>query len=73
MEKYDEWDDSPYYYYSRAAFEYHADNKRQAENNLREARYVYNNAQILAPWQDTLVEFGYIRSFFGQPEDKAEQ
>ena len=73
MEKYDEWDDSPYYYYSRAAVEYHADNKKEAEKKLQGARHVFRGAQTLAPWQDTLVEFGYIRSFFGEPEDQAEQ
>jgi len=65
MEKYDVWDDSPYYYYSRAAIEYHADNKLEAEKMLRGVRFVWRNNAVLAPWQDTLIEFGYIRNFYG--------
>lgn len=65
MKKYDHWDDSPYYYYANAAVLYHEDNKLEAEKMLRGARYVWRNAAVLAPWQDTLIEFGYIRSFYG--------
>ena len=64
-EKYDEWDDSPFYYYSRAALLYNQDRKIDAEKMLRNARFVWRNKNILSPWQDTLIEFGYIRSFYG--------
>lgn len=65
MGKYDHWDDSPFYYYARGAVEYHEDKKIEAEKTLRGARFVWRNNQVLAPWQDTLIEFGYIRSFYG--------
>lgn len=64
-EKYDEWDDSPFYYYSRAALLYNQDNRIDAEKMLSNARFVWRNNSVLAPWQDTLIEFGYIRSFYG--------
>lgn len=64
-EKYDEWDDSPLYYYARAALLYHANNKPEADKMLRNAKFVWQNDAVLAPWQDTLIEFGYIRSFYG--------
>ena len=65
MDKYDLWDDSPFYYYSRAAMAYHKDEKLEAEKLLRGARYVWRNNAALSTWQDTLIEFGYIRSFYG--------
>jgi tetratricopeptide (TPR) repeat protein len=65
VEKYDAWDDSPFYYFSRAAIAYDADDKITAEKLLRNARYVWRNDSALAAWQDTLIEFGYIRSFYG--------
>lgn len=64
-EKHDEWDDSPFYYYSRAAILYHNDEKLEAEKMLRNVRFVWRNDNSLAAWQDTLIEFGYIRSFYG--------
>jgi len=63
--KHDEWDDSPFFYFSRAAIAYDTDDKIQAEKLLRNARYVWRNDAALAAWQDTLIEFGYIRSFYG--------
>lgn len=68
--KYDEWDDSPFYYYSRAAIFYHKGDKQNAEKMLRNVRYVWRNTATLAAWQDTLIEFGYIRSFYGGDTDE---
>jgi len=65
MEKHDAWDDSPFYYFSRAAIAYDQDDKTSAEKLLRNARYVWRNDAALAAWQDTLIEFGYIRGFYG--------
>lgn len=62
-DKYSVWDDSPFYYYSRAAILYHEGNQLSAEKMLRNARFVWSNDKALAAWQDTLIEFGYIRSF----------
>ena len=64
-DKYDAWDDSPFFYYARAAVLYHEDDKIGAEKMLRNVRYVWRNDAALAAWQDTLIEFGYIRSFYG--------
>jgi len=65
MKKYDEWDDSPFYHYSRAVIAYHAGKKDKAEKQLRDARFIWRNNGILSPWQDSLIESGYIRSFYG--------
>jgi tetratricopeptide (TPR) repeat protein len=63
--KYDFLDDSPYYYYSKAALEYQAGNEIKAEEWLAMASRVFTQPEILSPWQDTLIEFGYIKSFYG--------
>jgi hypothetical protein len=26
---------------------------------------VFNNPAVIAPWQDSLIEYGYIQSFYG--------
>lgn len=65
-EKYDFLDDSPYYYYSQAALAYEDKNLVKAEEWLAIAGRVFQNPNITAPWQDTLVEYGYIKSFYGE-------
>lgn len=72
-DKYDSWDDSPFYYFSRAAIAYNADEKIEAEKLLRNARYVWRNDAALAAWQDTLIEFGYIRSFYGGDSEEVDE
>ena len=64
-DKYDVWDDSPFYYFSRAAIAYDADEKMKAEKYLRNVRFIWRNDAALSAWQDTLIEYGYIRSFYG--------
>lgn len=64
-EKYDYQDDSPYYYYAQAALAYDDGNLLEAEEWLARANRIFRNPNIIAPWQDTLVEFGYIKSFYG--------
>jgi hypothetical protein len=64
-EKYDFLDDSPYYYYAKAALEYEVNNLVKAEEWLAIASRIFEDPNVLAPWQDTLVEYGYIKSFYG--------
>lgn len=64
-DKYDYLDDYPYYYYAQAAMAYHDEKLTEAERWLGSARRVFRNPNVLAPWQDTLIEFGYIKSFYG--------
>ena len=64
-EKYDYQDDSPYYYYAKAALAYDDGNLLEAEEWLARASRIFQDPNIIAPWQDTLVEFGYIKSFYG--------
>ncbi|MBK1791316.1 tetratricopeptide repeat protein [Persicirhabdus sediminis] len=68
-DKYDFMDDSPFIYYAKAAISYHDDEKLEAEKLLRNARFVWTNPSQLAAWQDTLIEFGYVKSFYGGDDE----
>jgi hypothetical protein len=59
-------DDSPFYYYAQAALAYESKNTLKAEEWLAIASRVFRNPAALASWQDTLIEFGYIKSFYGE-------
>jgi tetratricopeptide (TPR) repeat protein len=63
--KYDHSDDSPFHYYAEAALAYREDDTDAAERWLRTAQRIFRNPETLTPWMDTLVEYGYIKSFYG--------
>jgi tetratricopeptide (TPR) repeat protein len=65
-EKYDYLDDSPFYYYAKAALAYDQKKLQEAEEWLARASRIFRNMEIIAPWHDTLVEYGYIKSFYGE-------
>jgi tetratricopeptide (TPR) repeat protein len=69
-EKYDFLDDSPYYYYAKAALAYDANDLVKAEEWLATAGRIFQDPNVIAPWQDTLVEYGYIKSFYGDDPAK---
>ena len=66
--KYGEWDDTPYYYYARAAIFYHDGNDEAAKKTLRNALFIWRNPAELSSWQDTMIEFGFVRSFYGESQ-----
>ena len=57
--------DTPLYYYGTAAIAYSEERTAVAEVWLARAGRIFNLPGIIAPWQDTLIEFGYIKSFYG--------
>ncbi len=64
--------DSPYYYYAQAALKFYNDEKIQASEWLITAKKVYvNSPKLLTSWDDTLVEFGYIQSHYGDHFSKS--
>lgn len=67
-EKYDFLDDSPYHYFAKAAIDYQAGRLAEAEQWLGRATRIFRSQERLSPWHDTLVEFGYIKSFYGEDE-----
>lgn len=68
-EKYDFLDDSPYHYYAKAALAYEEGDLLKAEEWLATAGRIFQDPNVTAPWQDTLVEYGYIKSFYGEDSD----
>jgi tetratricopeptide (TPR) repeat protein len=68
VDKYDFLDDSPYYYYAQAAVAYDNKNLIKAEEWLARAGRIFIDPNVLAPWQDTMVEYGYIKSFYGEAD-----
>lgn len=71
-EKYDFLDDSPYYYYAHGALCYEKGDLLKAEEWLAIAGRVFQDPGVISPWQDTLVEYGYIKSFYGEDAAAAE-
>ncbi len=63
--KYDFLDDSPYHYYANAVMEFQKNDTAKAEEWLAIANRIFRDPAILSPWQDTMIEFGYIKSFYG--------
>ncbi len=66
--KYDYLDDSPYPYYAEAALNFDAGKEVDAEAAMARASRIFQNPAMLAPWQDTMVEYGYVKGFFGGDE-----
>lgn len=64
-EKYDYLDDYPFYYYANAAIDYFDGKERDAERWRTSARRVFRRTSVLAPWEDTMIEFGFVKSFYG--------
>lgn len=71
-QKYDYQDDSPYHYYAQAAQAYEKSDLLEAEEWLGRANRIFQDPNVIAPWQDTLVEFGYIKSFYGDDSPSAD-
>lgn len=63
--KHDFLDDSPFPYYAEAALHYDAGREIEAEAAIARAARIFQNPGVLAPWQDTMMEYGYIKGFFG--------
>ena len=65
-QRHDYLEDTPFHYFANAALQFHAGEEIEAEAWLGRARRVFRQAAMLAPWQDTLIEYGYIKSFYGE-------
>ena len=63
--KYDDSDDSPYYYFSQAALAYREDDTDTAERWIKTAQKIFRKPAVLTAWMDTLIEYGYVKSFYG--------
>lgn len=70
--KYDYLDDSPFPYYAEAAIDFSEGRDVEAEAAMARGGRIFQDPAVLASWQDTMVEFGYIKGFFGGDLEKAE-
>ncbi|MEK7952464.1 tetratricopeptide repeat protein [Luteolibacter soli] len=68
--KYDYLDDSPFPYYAEAAMAFSEGRDVEAEGAMARGGRIFANPEMIAPWQDTMVEFGYIKGFFGGDLEK---
>lgn len=68
-EHWDIWDDTPFTYYTKATLAYHQGEDEEAVRWLQTAARVFGNLERIANWQDTLIEFGYVRSIYGESEE----
>lgn len=66
-DSWEDFDDTPFTYYSKAALSYFEGEEEEAVSWLRSAARVFGGLAV-ANWQDTLIEFGYVRSFYGGDE-----
>lgn len=71
--KYDYLDDSPFPYYAEAAIHFAAAREIEAEAAMQRAARIFQDPAVLAPWQDTMIEFGYIKGFFGGDLETTEE
>ncbi len=63
--KYDYLDDSPFPYYAEAAIHFSQGREIEGESAMIRGARIFRDPGILAPWQDTMTEFGYVKGFFG--------
>jgi tetratricopeptide (TPR) repeat protein len=66
--KYNEQDDSPFFYFAEASKAYEKKDLTAAEAWLGSARRVFTDAGTLSPWLDTITEYGYMKSLYGDDE-----
>lgn len=70
-QRYTEEDDTPFFYLSKAIFEFEQDNESEAESWLGAANRVYGRtmSNSLTAFRDAMIESGYLKSFYGgEPE-----
>jgi len=67
-QKYDFLDDSPFYFYAQAAMCYQKNDVAAAEDWVAVARRVFQDPVTIVTWEDALVEFGYLHSYYGGGE-----
>ena len=65
-ELYDEWDDSPFFYFSRAAILLSEGNDVAAQTQITTAKKIWRDPKIIINWVDTLQESGYLTNFYNK-------
>lgn len=71
QEKWDDFDDTPFTYYTKAAFDFADGNEEEGRLWINSAIRVFGGISNVASWQDTLIEAGLLESFFNESTDDA--
>ncbi len=69
----DTWDDTPFTYYSKAAFHYKNDREDEGKEEVLKAFRVFGGLAGVSTWHDTMIEIGYVESFYGNEEDEEDE
>ena len=69
-DNWEDWDDTPFTYYSKAALAYSEGEDQEANDWINSAVRVFGGLDRVANWQDTMIEVGYVRSFYGGDENE---
>ena len=69
-EYWNEFDDSPFTYFSKAVLAYEEDNDEEAKEWLASASRVFRDRAVITRWQDSLIEVGYFKSLYHQSEEE---
>lgn len=71
--RYDYRDDSPFTYYAKAAIQYSkGDTSGGLKERLKALRVYSASPQAISSWEDTLTEFGYVKSYYGNRDAPGE-
>jgi tetratricopeptide (TPR) repeat protein len=70
--KYDYLDDSPFPYFAEAAIAFSEGRDIEAEGSMARGARIFANPEAISAWQDTMMEFGYIKGFFGGETENAD-
>ncbi len=62
---YTELDDSPFFYYAKAVKAFENNENQVASESLGQAKRIFKDETLIHSWQDSLVEAGYLVSFYG--------
>jgi tetratricopeptide (TPR) repeat protein len=67
-ENWEDFDDTPFTYYSKAALELFKGNEEEGKKWIQSAVRVFGGFEEVGNWQDTLIEIGLVKSFYGGDE-----
>jgi len=65
VKKYNYLDDSPFPYYAEAAIHFSEGREIEAEAAMARGNRIFQDPSVVAAWQDSMIEYGFIKGFFG--------
>lgn len=65
-----DWDDTPFTDFSKGVLAIEADDQEVGDRWIKSAMRVFSNSAQLPNWQDTMIEAGYLKSFYGGDDEE---